>query len=191
MHDSGRRGFAIFTSIYGTKWEEAIPLVQLISLGMAFDLPSWVVVSLLQSRGQFRLAFVWSVIFAPVYIASVFIGGFVGRSIGVAMADLLYYTFASPILVIWIFRTSDVTWAEVLDVYLRPVLVGVFAAGMALVVSRRAESIGIVPTLQFVAGLCVGLFAALIAARVAMPQTWQEIRDKLGNMFPRLTAWRT
>ncbi len=81
---------------YGTKWVEAIPLVQLISLGMAFDLPSWAIASLLQSRGQFRFAFVWSVVFAPIYIAAVFIGAFAGRSVGVATVDWLFYMLASP-----------------------------------------------------------------------------------------------
>jgi PST family polysaccharide transporter len=178
-------------ALYGSKWDESIPLVQLISLGMAFDLPSWVAASLLQSRGQFRVAFIWSVLFGPIFIASMLVGALAGRSIGVATADWLYFTFASPILVVWTFRSSNVSWAEILEIYLRPVLIGIFSAGAALLVIRQFEAVGWPPAVQFAAGLCTGLLSALLGARIAMPKTWHEIMAKVGDLFPRLSASRT
>jgi PST family polysaccharide transporter len=55
------------TLLFGTRWAEAIPLLQLLSLGLPFDAISWPAGALLAVRGKFGKIFFYQIIFTPVF----------------------------------------------------------------------------------------------------------------------------
>jgi O-antigen/teichoic acid export membrane protein len=180
----------LIQALYGQKWVDAIPLVQLISLGMAFDVASWTAGSLLQSRGQFRFGFYWSIVSAPLFLVVVFVGAVYGSALGVAIGLCLFYLVISPLLVFWVFHSSSVTWMEILDLYLRPIIVGLVVAGAAVVGGRLATTAGLPPLFQAGSGLVIGLLAMVIGGRLIMPSTWRDVVLRLRVLTSILSPLR-
>lgn len=176
--------------LYGDKWVEAIPLVQLISVGMAFDVAAWAACSLLQSRGEFRFLFVWSVVCVPFFIAFIFVGAVYGQSQGVATALCMFNTIFPPMLVCWIFHTSHIPWGEILRIYTRPFLTGLLSAGASAVAIRLSAVIGFPPLLQCGLAIGTGLTIMGITASFIAPATWIEIVTKLQGLIPPLLLAR-
>ena len=53
--------------VFGAKWQAAILLVEILSIGLAFDAVSWVAGALLQARGEFRRSFNYACFFFPIF----------------------------------------------------------------------------------------------------------------------------
>jgi PST family polysaccharide transporter len=176
----------LLRALYGDKWVEAIPLMQLISVGMAFDVASWPSTSLLQSQGRFRYLFYWALTFAPILMAGIIVGAWRAGSFGVAVAVCAFYTCCSPLLGISVFRSLNVRRREIASVYLRPTLAGVLAAGSSLAASHLASSAGLALWLQCAVGVAAGLISAAVAARLLMPETWQDVACRLSPLLLRL-----
>ncbi|MEX0641081.1 MAG: oligosaccharide flippase family protein [Pirellulales bacterium] len=165
----------VLRALYGEKWVAAIPLIQLISVGLAFDVASWPAGSLLQSRGQFRFLFFWSLAFAPIFLVAIFVGALLGESLGVATAVCGYYLILSPLLTLVTFRSAGVGVWEIVDVYLRPVVVGLVTVGVTFAALRLSTLAGWPPLA--VCGLAgsTGLLAMVAAARVIAPVLWNDV----------------
>ena len=72
---AGRRGARLILSlVFGAKWEDAIPLVQILGDWLTFDAVSWAAGALLQARGEFRRSLVYSCVFSPIFFVLVAIG---------------------------------------------------------------------------------------------------------------------
>jgi PST family polysaccharide transporter len=175
----------LLRAFYGTKWVESILLVQFISIGMAFDVPSWPACSLLQSRGQFRFAFAWSSVAAPLFVVAVLIGAIYGGSLGAAIGLCVFFVVSSPLLAFWVFRSSGIGWRETVDTYTRPLVIGLVAAGASLSVIQLLERSGSQPALQLVAGIATGLLAMGLGARTIMSSSWHDIMLRVRNAVAR------
>ncbi len=169
-------------AFYGQKWAAAIPLVQLLSIGLAFDVVSWPACSLLQSRGQFRFMFFWSCMTATLFMLSVFIGAYLGKAVGAALAVGLFYAVFSPPLGFWVFRTSNVKTRDIADIYIRPLLVGLISLGATLGTIWLSAELS--PFLQVGMAAIVGMLTMVAAARSISPDAWNDILTKLVSMFP-------
>ena len=176
----------LLRAIYGEKWIAAIPLAQLISLGMAFDVPSWPAGSLLESRGQFRFSFYWSSVFATIFVIAIVIGAITGAALGCAIAVCAFCTVCSPLLPIWLFRTAGVGWGDIGAIYLLPFLVAVFGSGTSLLAIHLLAARGSDAWLQFSIALVLGLFAMAIGARVFMLKWWNDIASQFKHVLPQM-----
>lgn len=175
-------------AFYGDKWVEAIPLVQLISLGMAFDVTSWTIVSLMQSRGQFKLLFYWAVGLATAFMITIVVGAVIGQAFGVAMALCLYYAVCAPLFAWIVLRSENVDRAEFLNIYLAPICVGALAAAASIGVIDAFRWLSWPPLVQCAGGLAAGLLITPIAARWLMPDTWHDILARLLQFRPSWLA---
>ena len=170
--------------MYGDKWIEAVPLVQLISIGMAFDVATWPACSLLQSRGQFRTLFNWSSILAPAFFAFILVGAYFGQSLGVALALCTYYAVLAPVLVGWVFRNSNASWSEIFAIYTGPILVGLITAGGGALVIRLSAAVGFPLLAQGGFAVVAGLIIMGISATLIAPATSTEIMVRLTSLIP-------
>jgi O-antigen/teichoic acid export membrane protein len=178
----------LLRAFYGEKWAAAIPLVQLLSIGLAFDVISWPACSLLQSRGQFRFMFLWSCVTATCFVIFVFIGAYFGQAFGAAWGVCLFFALFSPPLGFWAFWTSDVRPREIIGVYTRPLVVGIFSVCTTLVVIRL--SAGLPAILQCGFAAFAGLLATFVAARMIATDLWNDIFGKLVDVLPSLAVLR-
>lgn len=174
----------LLRALYGEKWEAAIPLIQLISVGLAFDVASWPVGSLLQSRGQFRFLFYWSVAVAPIFLLAITFGAFVAGSLGVATAVCLYYVMFSPPLAFWTFRASGVAWREIAAVFLRPTAVGLLAAAATGIGVSLTALTGLPPLVQCGLGAVLGVLTMVAGARTITPLLWHDVVARIQQVIP-------
>ena len=178
----------LLRAFYGEKWAAAIPLVQLLSIGLAFDVIAWPVCSLLESRGQFRFLFFWSSASATIFILSVIIGANFGEAFGAALAVCIFYALCSPPLAFWVFRSSGMRTRDIADIYIRPLLVAFISLGATL--GTIWLSAGVSPFLQVAFAAIAGVLAMVAAARSIATEDWNDISAKLVSMFPNLAFIR-
>ena len=176
----------LLRALYGEKWLAAIPLAQLISIGMAFDVPSWAVGSLLESRGQFRFSFYWSCVFGTILIVAILVGAYLGAAWGSALAVCAFFVVCSPILPIWLFREAGIGWSELIAIYLRPLTAALLGSGVAQLIIKLLDANGAHSWGQFIAGAFVGLLFTGIGTRILMLDWCRDIISQLAHVLPRV-----
>lgn len=172
----------LLTFVFGEKWQAAIPLVQILSIGLAFDAVSWVAGALLQARGEFRRSLLYSVYFFPLFFAMVAAGASWGSGIGVACAVTLFYGMFAPVYSYWIFHRIGISLREIVSIYLAPVTLAAISAALAMLTSR------LMPSGDLAKSICIAavggpLYLALmwVFARAA----FRQLAARLQAMLPR------
>jgi teichuronic acid exporter len=162
----------LLTLVFADKWQAAIPLMQILSIGLAFDAVSWVAGALLQARGEFRASFLYSCIFFPVFFAMVALGAVSFSGTGVAVAVSLFYLAFAPVYSYRVFRKVGVSASEVAGIYLAPVAFAALAAIGAFVLGEMLPAGNLAKTI--VIGLAGGiLYLALL--RLFVPRVSDQL----------------
>ena len=121
--------------LFGHRWQGAIPLVQLLSVGLPFDAISWITSSLLSARREFGRAFRFTAVSAPLFFGLVIGGAWLHGLTGVAGAVVVYYMTYPPLCSILILRSDGVRTGTILELYFMSVLLAGLAIGAADLVS--------------------------------------------------------
>lgn len=113
--------------IFPAKWYPAIPVMQILCVGMAFRAagsPGW---AMMRSQGRFRTMFVLSCIYTAAYLFLVTAGAVLGGIVSVAIAESIYFVLMSPVHLYAAIVPGGKSWKPILQIYLPP-LVGSIAA---------------------------------------------------------------
>ncbi len=164
-------------SLFGDKWATSIPIIQLLSIGLAFDAVSWVAGSLLNARGEFMAGLRYSLIQGPTFFLLAWIGARFGQAIGVAWAVCVFYAVSQPVYVWAAYRRLGVGAREVAMIYLRPTAYAGVAVGLGLLASMLPWLDGHQLVRVLVIGVVgIALYAALV--RWLAHEIWSELRDR-------------
>lgn len=110
-------GFRIFLPV---KWLPAIPLAQVLTLGLGLNLLSGLCWSLLKAQGRFRVLFHATAVFSVVFALAVALVAGIGTPLGVAWCVFCLGAAYSP-LVMWLgISPIGGTWRDVGGVYFLP-----------------------------------------------------------------------
>jgi PST family polysaccharide transporter len=113
---------------FAAKWQGAEPIIQLLSIGFAFDASSWAAGALLSARGEFGRGFTYMRRAATVFFAAITLGALAHGAIGVATAVAAYYVVVQPLYCFFVFaRVGRVGWRDIAAIYAAPALVGAVA----------------------------------------------------------------
>lgn len=160
------------TLLFGEKWMAAIPMVQLLSIGLAFDAVSWVAGALLSARGQFGLAFRYSCMALPVFAIAVAGGAAARGAFGVAAFVAAFFVVISPVYSYLVFSRGGATFSEVAGIYLRPVSAALIIP--LVYVATTFASLGAVE--QIVVITTVGGGGYLVLMYLMSPGLFKEAR---------------
>jgi O-antigen/teichoic acid export membrane protein len=166
-------------AFFGARWLAAIPLIQILSVGLAFDAPPWIAGALLGSRGEFRRGFVYSLIAAPVFFILVIAGTALFSARGTALGVALYYLLYGPAYSYAVFRSDGVKLSAVLALYLKPVVLSTAALAVGLGVAAAVRR---VVGYELVQACVIGAVAALAyipLTRLFAPDEFEEVAAKL------------
>ncbi len=171
--------------LYGQKWIEAVPVMQLLSLGFAVDAASWVGGPFMQAQGAFGRFLRIQCIYSPLYLLLVGLGAWWNGLMGVAIAASFYYGVASPF--IWAYaigRSSGTPLAKFLKIYLMPALVAGVSMSFSTLLSHLIPS-GTRPwwLAQMFVVATLGTFIYLLVSPRLMPQQWTELRARLAEII--------
>ena len=174
-------------SHFGQKWAASIPIIQLLSVGLAFDAVSWIAGALLSARGEFLTTLRFLLVQAPVFFVLVAAGAALDQAIGVAYAVCLYYALTQPVFVYSVYRRVGVTARQVASIYLWPTGCAVAAVGAGLAISKLplfdAHLLIRAAVICAVAGPA---YAALV--RWCAPDVWRELSSRISSGLQRRIA---
>ncbi len=164
--------------LFGSKWEGAIPLAQILSLGLPFDAVSWVAGALLSARGAFGFAFRYSCVSTLAFFAAVVLGGLVHPPVGVAVAIGLYYALLPVVVTALIFRSPEIRLPAVAALFAVPAVLATAAVGAAYLVSLSDLLVGR-DTLRLVVitGIAGPLYLVLV--RLAAPDIAADLTARI------------
>ncbi|MCL2452654.1 MAG: lipopolysaccharide biosynthesis protein [Alphaproteobacteria bacterium] len=161
--------------IFGQKWLDAIPLIQILSVGLAFDAVAWIAGTLLSARGEFRRSLAYTCWFSPFFFVLVTAGALSGSAIGVAIAVSLYYVLIMPIVSYIVFRRGKTSLRDMANIYIMPAVIAGLSMSLAYVASRLLPSGDITQIALIVVAGC-GLYVGLV--RLLSPATFAELASR-------------
>jgi O-antigen/teichoic acid export membrane protein len=174
----------VVEALFGSQWRDAIPIIQLLSVGLAFDAVSWITGSLLNARGEFRLTRRYALLQMPLFFLAIVVGVWLGGAQGVAAGICLFYVVTQPAITASVFYRAGVTARVVVRLYVAPTLMGAAATGLGLVAGCMlpARTHGLVAA-ALIAAVSAAAYAALL--RGIAPQIWRQLGDRLGSTLRR------
>ncbi len=117
---------------FGQKWNGAILLVQVLSVGLAFDMQGSVVMALLQARGEFKRILKYSWRNNMFFFGGVILGSHLASAFGVAISVALFYAIFGPLFAYLALRTEGISLWRVLSIYGNSVGVSAVSIGCAM-----------------------------------------------------------
>jgi PST family polysaccharide transporter len=180
------------------KWQDAIPVLQALSIGMAFRVVASPGGSLIQAQGRFRVILITNVINAIVFLGLVTAGALAGNvhaasrwlhpatTVGIAVA--IYFALIGPIFLYIAIRPSGGTWGDIWRVYAAPMLTSAVAvavamyAGSLVPVDRiRGHRWGQAVRLTVILTWFVASYIPLI--RLTAPDAWRSLIRRVATLY--------
>lgn len=117
--------------VYGGKWLPAAPVLQLLAVAAALNIPNTPAVTAMQSQGRFSMLFWWTLAQAPALFAAVFIGAWFGGATGVGLGWVVFMAIASPLSIGIVIRGRG-AGATIAGIYLGPITASILSIGPTL-----------------------------------------------------------
>ncbi len=177
--------------MFGHRWDGAVPLVQILSLGLPGDALAWVAGALLIARGEFKRDVRLVAMFTPPFFVCVLLGVWLGGAVGVAIGVSLFYALIKP-LNSWLVFRHAMRMADILQIYVVPLTLGFVTIGAATLLAGSAIVSGSRIGQVVLIGVLGPVFY-VIGLRLVAPATFREVVDhlplgRLGLMGRRLVA---
>lgn len=168
---------------FGQKWHGSIPIIQLLSLGLALDAVSWVAGTLMAARGEFARGLRYLSMQAPVFFALVIAGAYADQAIGVAIAVCLFYAITQPIFVYGVYRRFGLGVRQVALLYIKPAALAGSAVGAGLAASWLLASHDPIACIALIGAVSIPVYAALL--RWWAPQVWHDLASQARKALSR------
>jgi O-antigen/teichoic acid export membrane protein len=178
------------------KWAEAIPVLQVLSIGMAFRVVASPGGSLIQAQGRFRVILITNIINAVLFLSLAVVGALVGRendpnlwwrpatTVGIAVA--VYFAFIGPIFLYVAIHPSGGRWRDIWGVYWAPMACSAAAVAVGMwmgsfVPEIRGHRWRQFARLAVILSWSVVVYVPLI--RVVAPDAWKNLIERLVSLY--------
>ena len=109
--------------LLGEKWLSTIPLIQILSLGMAFRATGWMWNAMLKARGLYMRAAIWSLCISVVFISVAIFCAYQGDLLVFATGVSVFYIIVNLIQVYLSCRPASGLLIDTVDLFFRPLLI--------------------------------------------------------------------
>ena len=116
--------------VFGDKWSGAIPIIQILSIGLSFDAISWVTTSAFNANKMYSKVVRLTVGFLPLFLLLVPIGAYFGQAMGTAMAVSGYYAIYGPASALVLFKPHNISTRDILLIFGKPLIMAVISYGI-------------------------------------------------------------
>ncbi len=176
--------------MFGARWDGAVPLVQILSLGLPGDALAWVAGALLIARGEFKRDVRLVALFTPPFFVCVLLGVWLGSAVGVAIGVSLFYALIKPFNSWLVFRHA-MRVPDILQIYVTPLALGLVTIGAAAAVADL-PAFSANRTAQIVVIGVLGPAFYLVGLRLVAPAALREMMGhlplgRLGGVGRRLS----
>lgn len=170
------------------KWHAAVPVLQVLSLGMAIRLLYPASQSLLRAQGRFRIDLVLVVLTAIFFIGLVSLGAMWGGATAVAAGTALTFIFVGPIALYLAIRPAGGTWKDTWQAYGPPAVVSAISFGIAMGLSGLIPDVPMQELARLAVIICVGPLIYTLIARRVMPVEVGQLMQRIGQFRSRRVA---
>ena len=177
----------IVEEFFPSLWLPAIPMLQLLSLGMAGRTLSWISASLMEAQGRFYermwLGFFSAIAFVAMAMAGVYLGEQfkIGAPMGMAIAVALYYPLMS-LATIWVALKGIAGRFQIIkEICFAPACLSLVAFGPIYAATLSVAD----DRYQQIA--CISIVGSLIyvlVGRVWMKPVWNELVGRVQRLIP-------
>ncbi|MBV8096331.1 MAG: oligosaccharide flippase family protein [Acetobacteraceae bacterium] len=176
----------VVSLFFGGTWSASIPVIQLLSVGLAFDSVSWTSSTLMWAVGEFRSLFLYSLVEIPIFFALVLTGSLLGQASGTAAGVSLFYV--TKIAFVYLaFKKTGVSARRVASIYVKPFLASAFSAGASWAISLLPP-FSARPVAQLLLVGLLGLMLYLGLIRWLAPEIWMDLRERFCAKWAQVAA---
>ncbi len=122
----------LIRALYGEKWVDAIPSMQVLSAGMTFSISFALSINLITAQGRFKEMLWFNVFRAAGFITLVAIGAMMGGALAVSWATTIFTFLFGPAITYIAIRPGGGGWREIFQGHAWPFLIGSVACGAAV-----------------------------------------------------------
>ncbi len=117
--------------IYGHKWDDAIPVVQVLFIAYVLDISFEMSLQFVISQGYYKKVLYINLCRTLLFILAILAGALSGGALAVAISILIYIFTLTPFTIYFSLKPQNRTWSEVLQVVLLPVVASAASFGLA------------------------------------------------------------
>ena len=177
--------------LFEPKWYPAIPLLQILSIGITFRIIVLPVTSLLKSQGRFWTLFIFFAINAFMYVVMVTFGANLAENIGASIAVAIYSVmlgFGALAIGMW---PSGKSIRQAFQVFIAPLVAGIAAFVPARMAASLVPPVAAEHWIRILVITTVSSSLYLIVARLIMPATVAEVTNQAKRILtPFLRRFR-
>lgn len=155
-------------------WNPAIPLVQVLSVGMALRAIGRPAMSLMQAQGRFSTQFMLALASLIVFAALGTLGAWMYGEMGVAVALSIHMLLTEPLNLYFAIRAGGKGWKDLIRALTAPIALAVLSIGpaaLAGIIIPDFRGANVVRCLA-IGTIAVALFIPLF--RLLAPDAWRE-----------------
>lgn len=168
--------------LFGERWRESIILIQILSIGIPFEVFSWPSFSLLSARGKFSLSFKYRAVSAAAFFALVAVAGSLWSVIGVATAVTFFYAVRPLVICFLMYHREGIRIRTILTAYFLPFFLGAISIGVPYMTTKMPFLDGqYLAQIGVVGVLGSGLY--VLSLRLLMPEAYQEVRSRVQGLI--------
>lgn len=168
--------------LFKEEFQPMIPIIQILSLGLAFRCVGSPAGSLLQARRKFKRLLVISILYSSFFMSAVVVGTICGGIIGTAWGATLYFTLLGPVHVLVSVPSPRSSLQELWTIFSGPFFCSSVSLVTGLMVQRLMESYvhSVIIAPCCLAVFCIFYFA--VANRFS-PESLGLVQRRLSPLF--------
>ncbi len=170
--------------MYGHKWLRAVPVVQILSAGMTFNVSFALSINLMMAQGRYQTLLWLNVWRALAFIGMIAIGASLGGVVSVAVANAIFLLIFGPWITLVAIRVGGGTWRDVLEVHSLPLIVGLVTCGLAYLLTGLFGLQGR-EWLQLASTVSLTIIIGLPISWLLLPQTCRELMQQVQGLRQR------
>jgi O-antigen/teichoic acid export membrane protein len=172
--------------VFGSKWNEAIPIIYMLSAAMSIYAMFGSTWALFQAQGRFRTQLISISCHTLGLLTAVAVGAVFWQGFGAGVGWFASAALSYPVLCYVGIRYGNGTWGDVLRLAVYPILMllVVFSIPMAWELASAPTRLGDI--VFVVLTTPITLIAYGLLARWLAPEPWNEIKVRLGSLLTRL-----
>jgi len=164
---------------------EAIAVVQVLSVGAAFQLLSQPALQLLRAQGRFTALLVQSIVFSTLFLITITTAAIIGAQTHVAVAVLLFYLIAGPAQMYLAVIHGNCGWRDVASVFARPVTFAAIAFGAPWLAGQTLNQSMAADIVRVIGIPVIGCSLYLVLVMRFAPDEFNDLRERLMNTIAR------
>jgi PST family polysaccharide transporter len=170
------------------RWVPAIPILQILSIGMAARAIDWTSEALLLSQGRFQAYLRVVSAHAAIFGVLVGFGAWHGEAVGAAIGVACCLWIIGPIKTWMAIGPLGGKWVDSLRIFGMPLLASAIAVGPVVLATYMIPAIAGQDAARFVIIVVVSASLYSLAARRLMPDRWAEAMQALRQLVNRQRA---